>query len=425
MRDKLTVIIVIILLVSGLTIGYHEFKKGSNTKEDTDKTYDDLNMNEVKYNPTEDNLNKVVEGNNEFAFNLYHKLNSSKNLFYSPWSISSALAMTYEGARDQTAEEMKNVFGFPDDNSQLRKSYGYLHDKYNTNNTDYEISTANSAWMDDDFPILKEYKFILMNYYFSNVTNVDFRNNPSKACDMINSWVSNHTNGKIDNIVSESDITSYTRFVLGNAIYFKGKWAKPFNENDTQENTFYTDQNKEVTVPFMRQKGEFNYTSTDNFKILKKNYIGNETSMFFILPTEKSLDQTRDLITEENLQRWRKDLQPKSMSLVSIPKFNFSSSYKLNNQLCDLGMPTAFSRGADFSGIDGSNSLFIRFVKHKAFIDVDEKGSEAAAATIVGMERTAIDERPSFIANHPFMFIIQDDITGNILFMGRVNDPTA
>ncbi len=425
MRDKLTVIIVIFLLVSGLTIGYHEFKKGSNTKEDTDKTYDDLNMDEVKYNPTEDNLNKVIKGNNEFAFDLYHELNSNKNLFYSPWSISSALAMTYEGARNQTAEEMKKVFGFPDDKSQLRKSYGYLHDIYNTNNTNYEMSTANSAWMDDDFPILKEYKFILMNYYFSNVTNVDFRNNPSKACDMINNWVSNNTKGKIDNIVSESDITSYTRFVLGNAIYFKGRWAKPFNENDTQENTFYTDQNKEVTVPFMRQEGDFNYTSNDNFKILKKNYFGNETSMLFILPTEKSLDQTRNLITEENLQRWREDLQPKSMSLVSIPKFNFSSNYKLNNQLCDLGMPTAFSRGADFSGIDGSKSLFIRFVKHKAFIDVDEKGSEAAAATIVGMERTAIDERPRFIANRPFMFIIQDDITGNILFMGRVNDPTA
>ncbi len=418
MREKLTVLVVTVLLVSGLTASYYLLNIYSRDENDSEE--------EAKYDPTESDLNNLVEGNNEFAFDLYHELDTDENQFYSPWSISSALAMTYEGARGETAEEMKEVFGFPDNRSQMREAYGFMHNRYNTDDMGIEMDTANSAWINEDqeFPILDEYKFVLMDYYFSEVSTVDFINQPAEACEEINNWVYNNTDGKIEEIITVDDIDEWTRLVLVNAINFKGNWAVPFDEDNTQDATFNTNQDEEVTAPFMRQEGTFNYTKNENFEILQKNYEGNETSMLFVLPRKNSIDEVEDMITTENLEEWREDLEPTEMKLVSIPKFNLSTEYDLKEPLKEMGMPTAFTPDADLSGMDGTESLFIQFVNHKTFIEVDEKGTEAAAATAVGVGRESADRRPAFIADRPFLSIIQDDETGNILFMGQVNDPT-
>ena len=418
MREKLKALVVIALLVSGLSVSYYWLNVYSSDGDDSEE--------EAKYNPTESDLNHLVEGNNEFAFDLYHELDTDENQFYSPWSISSALVMTYEGARGETAEEMKEVFGFPDNRSQMREAYGFMHNRYNIEDMGIEMDTANSVWINEDqeFPILDEYKFVLMNYYFSEVSTVDFINQPAEACEEINNWVFNNTDGKIEEIITVDDIDEWTRLVLVNAINFKGNWAFPFDEDNTQDATFNTNQDEEVTAPFMRQEGTFNYTRTEDFEILKKNYEGNETSMLFVLPRENSIDEVEEMITLENMEEWREDLEPTEMKLVSIPKFNLSTEYDLKEPLKEMGMPTAFTRDANLSGMDGTESLFIQFVNHKTFIDVDEKGTKAAAATAVGVGRESADGRPAFIADQPFLSIIQDDETGNILFMGQVNDPT-
>ncbi len=425
MREKIAVFVVIVLLISGISYGLYRVNSGSEKSKDGLDDYENLDLNRGRYNPTSEDLHGVVEGNYRFAFDLYKELNSSENMFYSPWSISSALAMTYEGAGGKTAQEMRDVFDFPENRSRLRESYGFLHDWYNSKNVPYNLSTANAAWVQEDYPVLKEYKNVLIDYYFSNVTNVDFVEEPSKACDMINGWVYNKTNGNIENIITEGDINRYTTMVLGNAIHFKGKWAKPFSENETVNRTFYTKNGEEVQTPFMRQEGEFNYTSTEDFKILQKKYAGDNMSMLFILPKEGDLDDLEGSLTASKLNDWREDLTSTSLKLVSIPKFDMSTSYSLKKPLKDLGMPRAFSSDANFSGIDGTEKLFIQFVKHKAFVEVDEKGTEASAATVVGIGRTSVDDRPSFVADSPFLFVIQDDVTGNVLFMGRMNDPTA
>jgi len=421
MRGKLVTVVVTALLLSGLTL-----YRSDNDSERTGahSGYGNLDMDEVSYDVTESDLNRVVEGNNEFAFDLYHELDPDDNLFFSPWSISSAMAMTYEGSAGVTAQEMEDVFGFTENRSEMRKAYGFLHNRYNTNDTGYEINTANSAWVNEDYPVLEEYKFILINYYFSQVEELDFFTDPSEACDKINQWVSDNTNGTIRDIISEQDINRLTQMVLANAIYFNGKWSNPFNGTETRHVKFYTADEREIGVPFMRQEGIFNYTDDDDFQILKKNYEGNDVSMLFILPKEDNLAEVKGNLTLEKLDEWRDDLEPTSMRMVSIPKFDFETEYNLQETLEDLGTNTLFDGRADLSGIDGAGYLFLDYVKHNAFIEVDEKGTEAAAVTIGGARPIGIDRRPKFHANRPFLFLIQDNETGNILFMGRVNDPS-
>lgn len=428
MREKVAVLAVIFLLIAGLTFGLYRTGDSSYNSDyrppaDFDG-YEDLNMDKVRYNPPSEELESTIDGNNEFAFSLYHNLSSDENLFYSPWSITSALALTYEGARGQTAEEIRDVFGYPENRSNMRKSYGYLHNKYNTNKSSYKINTANSAWIQEEFGVLEEYKFILMNYYFSEVDNVDFAAHPQRACDRINDWIEDNTDGKIKKLITKQDVNSLTKFVLANAIHFNGLWEKPFNETDTYDGTFQT-PGGDVTASFMLQNGTFNYTSTSDLKVLQKKYIGERASMLFVMPKDEDLNDISGSLTYENLERWRGNLTETSMEKVEIPKFNLSAKYDLTETLQSMGMPTAFTGGANFEGIDGRRDLFIQFVKHKAFVEVNEKGTEAAAATVVGVGKTGIGQKPTFIADHPFLFIIQDDETGNILFMGRVNEPST
>lgn len=429
MREKLSAYLIVAILLIGVTgVMYQVSITGDDDGGGGEYTGGDypIDTSKVSYDPQEKSVDHVVDGNNEFSFDLYHKLDGGENLFYSPWSISTALAMTYEGARNDTREEIGEVFGYPGNASELRKAYGYLHDGYNKNGSGYNMSTANSLWVQEDFPIEDDYKWLLLNYYFARAENMDFVNDPEGSCDKINSWVKNYTNGKIEELVSPGMVDEMTRLILVNAIYFKGLWENPLSVKDTENGTFHTSSGDDVTVPMMYQEGDFNYTETEEFQILQKKYVGNDTSMLFLLPKDGGLSSVEDSLTYENLKRWRSDIEQTDLQYIKIPKFNMSTDYDLKKTLIDMGMPTAFdSQKADLDGICESRQLFIQFVKHKAYVDVNEKGTEAAAATAVGVGETAVDPRPMFVADHPFVFIIQDDVTGNILFMGRVTDPTA
>jgi serpin B len=374
---------------------------------------------------TSEGVASVVYANNRFAFELYLQYNEEEdNIFFSPYSISVALAMTYEGARGQTASEMQSVLHFPEDDIVRRAAFARLYNMYNSNNTDYILSTANALWTQEDYKFLTEYLEIIEQYYMGEATDLDFKGKPEESRETINNWVEERTNDKIKDLIPPGVIDEYTRLVLTNAIYFKGDWAVQFDEEDTREADFKVNAEKTVKAQMMSLCDEsFNYTVTDTAQIIELPYKGNDLSMLILLPKEDSLDSLEACINTENLNMWRSELTETEID-VYMPKFKLETKYALSDTLKDMGMPTAFSESeANFSGMNGKEDLYITSVIHQGFIEVNEKGTEAAAATGVVMGTTSCS--PTFYADHPFMFLIQDNETGNILFMGRVVDPTA
>lgn len=374
---------------------------------------------------TPEGVASVVYANNQFAFELYLKYNDGEdNIFFSPYSISVALAMTYEGALGQTASEMQSVFHFPEEDTARRAAFARLYNMYNRNDTDYILSTANALWTQEDYKFLTEYLDVVEQYYMGEATDLDFVEDPEESRETINNWVEERTNDKIQDLIPPGVIDAYTRLILTNAIYFKGDWAVQFDEKDTQEADFKVNSEKTVKAQMMSLYDEsFNYTVTDTAQIIELPYKGDDLSMLILLPTEDSLDSLEASISAENLNQWRSDLKETEID-VHMPKFKLEKKYTLSDTLKEMGMPTAFSESeADFSGMNGREDLHISSVIHQGFIEVNEKGTEAAAATGVVISTTSIS--PVFNADHPFMFLIQDKETGNILFMGRVVDPTA
>jgi len=376
---------------------------------------------------TQDGVDSVVEANNKFALDFYSNIKEKEegNIFYSPYSISTALAMTYEGARGQTAEEMKSVFYFPEDDIR-RSNFARIYNQLNPANAPYQLSTANSLWAQEDFAFLDEYLNVTETYYGGKVTNLDFKTKYEESRQIINTWVEDQTNDKIKDLFPEGTINSMTRLVLTNAIYFKGNWAKQFDKKMTRDQDFRIGSGENVKVPMMQETdSRFNYAEEEGLKILEMPYEGDNLSMMLLLPED--MESFEESLTLENLSLWRDSLKNQSVK-VFIPKFTINTKYTLNNNLKEMGMPTAFIEptpisGADFSGMNGGRNLFIGIVIHQAYVDVNEEGTEAAAATGVGMITTGMPPpTPIFRADHPFIFIIQDN-EGNILFLGRVNDP--
>ena len=375
-------------------------------------------------NATQEGISSVVSANNQFALDFYSELkDEEENIFFSPYSISVALAMTYEGARGQTAEEMQSVMYFQEDEILRRPAFAWIHNQLNKKDKDYTLNTANALWAQEDYKFLNEYFEIIERYYGGNATNLDFKDELEKSRVTINDWVEEQTNDKIQDLIPKGNINELTRLVLTNAIYFKGNWVKQFDEEKTSKQDFRVNSDKIVKVPMMSMTGEsFNYTHTNELQILEMPYEGEDLSMLILLPWEDSLDSIEASLTLENLTEWRSNLMKREID-IHIPKFRFETKYFMSNMLSEMGMPTAFSPGeADFSGMDGTQDLFIQFVIHQGFVEVNEKGTEAAAATAVGVGLTSAP--PSFRADHPFIFLIQDRETGNILFLGRVVDPT-
>ena len=360
----------------------------------------------------------IVSANNQFAIDFYSQVVSDKqeNVFFSPWSISTAFAIAYEGARGSTADEMSDAFGFVKDDDERRNSFAAIHEDLNQKNAKYKLNIANALWLAPDFEPFPEYVNTAKTYYDSEVASVNLIGN---GVDIINDWVKTKTEGKIEELLLPGSLTVNTRMVITNAIYFNGTWVMPFDDRYTSEQDFVINSQKTVKAPLMSQDSFFNYTDAENLQILELPYEGDRLSMLILLPKKmdgiKSLEES---LSAQKISQWNDDLFERRLQ-VQIPKFVMETDYDLIPGLREMGINDAFGP-ADFSGISNSGLYIVKAI-HKAFVDVNEKGTEAAAATGIVMDESA---PPSFRADHPFVFIIQDKETGNILFIGKVVDPT-
>lgn len=388
--------------------------------------------------PPSDSGNNVVEANNRFAFDLYSQLANDpeyagSNLFFSPFSISSALAVTYEGARGSTSDEIRSVFHYPENTSLLRQGYSHIIADINSHNARYTLLTANALWAEKTYPFLPGYITTARTYYSANTTNLDFINDSDASRTIINRWVEEKTRNTIKDLVPAGSITPMTRLVITDAVYFKGTWVRQFDKNKTREADFRLSSGKSVPVPMMERTDEdavYPYAETDTIQLLEMPYEhGNVTklSMLILLPKNDDLAAAEKYLDPHNLS----ELQSSSSSrhvMVYFPKCTFETKYTLRQTLAEMGMPTAFG-DADFSGMDGTRYLYIQEIIHQAYVDVNEEGTEAAAATAVVLwgkgAAPAEGPVPVFRADHPFIFLIQDNTSGNILFMGRVENPNG
>ena len=375
---------------------------------------------------TLEGVSTVVSANNQFALDLYSQFKEEfkdENIFFSPYSISVALTMTYEGARGQTAEEMQSVLHIPENASLRRPNFAKIINEINKENKKYRLHTANALWPRIDFQLLEEYQNTIERYYGGKVTRLDYARDPEGSRQTINSWVEDKTEDKIKDLIPPGILNPDTVLVLTNAIYFKGTWVLQFDPKDTIDEDFTTSAGQIVKVPMMRLTGkdaEFNYAETDEIQILEMPYEGEDLSMLIILPKENNLEDIEESLTPEKLSEWKNMLKKQRVDIY-IPKFKLETKYSMKDTLTKMGMPTAFTPAADFSGINGQGGIWIDKVIHQAFVEVNEEGTEAAASTAANMITAA---QPVFRADHPFIFIIQQKDTGNILFLGRFTDPT-
>lgn len=373
----------------------------------------------------------VVEGNNAFALDLFRELkNNGGNIFFSPYSISTALAMTYAGARGNTAKQMADVLHFTLDPQELHPAFAGVETGLNAvqGKGNIRLSVANALWPMKGYPFRGQYLALVKKHYGVTITPLDYQRAVEAARKTINRWVEEKTQNKIENLIRPGVLNALTRLVLTNAIYFKGDWASRFKEELTKDDKFFLPSGKTVRAPMMNQEHKFGYAEFQSLQVLELPYIGNDLSMLVFLPKKKDgLGQLEKQLTVDKLKRWTAALGQRKVK-VFLPKFKMTSQFRLDETLADMGMGDAFdSSRADFSGMDGRpNWLFIGAVIHKAFVDVNEEGTEAAAATAVVMriKMAAPVPVPTFRADHPFLFLIRENATGSILFLGRVVDPT-
>lgn len=364
----------------------------------------------------------VVKGNTEFALDLYAKVRAKDgNLFLSPYSISTALGMTYAGAKGDTASQMQKALHFPSAADQLNPAFRALIDQTKPSKG-YQLSVANALWCQLNTNFLDTYLSTAEKDYHAALKALDF-GKTEEARQTINTWVEKQTQDKIKELFKPGVLTPDTKLVLTNAIYFKGDWATKFKKDATKEEPFTAGSGK-LTVPMMHQKETFGYLDDPAFQALEMPYVGKELSMVVFLP--KKADGLADFeqsLTASKLDGYLGKLREQEV-IVSFPRFKMTSEFKLNDELKSLGMSDAFNEAAaDFSGITGKKNLFISAVVHKAFVEVNEEGTEAAAATGVVIRPTSVRLDNIFKADHPFFFVIRDKRNGSILFMGRLAAP--
>lgn len=365
----------------------------------------------------------VVKANNQFAIDLYSNINGNGNVFFSPFSIFDALSMTYAGARNETEEQMAKVLHITLPQGSFHRAFSKIIEemKYSVQKNEYTLKIANALWGQKGFHFLNSFLSLVKNRYDGNVFSVNFSNGMETA-QKINDWVDNQTNGKIKKIIGK--INPLTRLILTNAVYFKGEWSSGFATATTEPSTFYVNPKQEVKVSMMYQEGKFSYMENSALQALEMPYKGGNLSMVVLLPKNKyGIDEVEKALSVSNLKRWLSGMKEQKVK-VYFPKFELKTSYDLKNTLTSMGMSNAFSN-ADFSGMDGAKDLCISKVIQKAYVEVNEKGTEAAAVTAVVAVLTCSPnyhppEIPIFRADHPFVFFIIDKPTGAILFMGKI-----
>jgi len=373
---------------------------------------------------TASSVEATVEACNGFAFDLYGRYSAGDgNILFSPYSISTALSMTYESARGETAEEMEAVFGFLEDPSERLPSVAGIYNTLNEEGREYALHTVNALWVQQGYPVQEDYVDAIVSYYGGDVNALDFVAEPDESRVTINEWVEERTNDRIKDLFPSGSIDADVRLVLTNAIYFKGDWLYMFDEEATNEEEFHVTPTTSVEVDMMSLRDDFNYAETDELQLLELPYTGEDVSMLILLPKRSYMGDVEAQLSAERLGEWV-DMMEGATVNVYLPRFTFETKYFMMEDLAEMGMPTAFTDAADFSGMTGNRELFIDKVIHQAFIEVNEEGTEAAAATGVSMKLSAAMPGEVFRADHPFIFLIRDMDTGVILFMGRVTDPS-
>jgi serine protease inhibitor len=384
------------------------------------------------HNPMKDSaaISAIAEANNEFALSLYKKTgDEEKNIVFSPYSISSALAVTYAGARGNTAKEMAEVLWFPKDQSSFHPGYKAFTDSILLSGKEKgtELRIANALWVQQDYKLRQDFIELAASCYNAKAENVNFKmpEELEKTRQKINKWVEDATNNRIRNLLQQGVLKELTRLVITNAIWFNGNWVKPFDTSATYSSIFNINSAKSINTEFMHQKTDAGYYEDDEIQALEFPYKGGKKSMLIILPKEtEGWRLIGRILTTDRLKIISQGLKIQEVD-IAIPKFKYESQFSLKETLIQMGMEEPFSNSADFSGMTDANDLKIDEVIHKAFIEVNETGTEAAAATAVIMIlKSALNERTvRFNANHPFIYFITDKTTGGIIFMGRLVNP--
>ncbi len=375
-----------------------------------------------------------VDGNSAFAFDLYQVLKEkSDNLFYSPHSISLALTMTYAGARGETERQMADTLHFI-------LSQDHLHPAFNGLDIDlasrgegaedkdgegFRLNIVNAIWGQEGVRFLSEFLDVLAENYGAGLRLLDFASALEESRVTINDWVSEQTEGRIEDLIPQGALDPATVLVLTNAIYFNAAWAEPFQERMTEDGAFHLLDGSKVTVPMMRQTKSFGYIKGEGYQAVELPYDGRELSMVILLPEAGEFESFESALDAGRVDGIVNGLVHRQVALT-MPKFEFESGFSLKKTLAAMGMPDAFTGAADFSGMTGDHDLFISEVLHKAFVSVGEAGTKAAAATAVVKAKLGMPEEPVEVAvDRPFIFLIRDVETGAILFVGRVVDPSV
>jgi serpin B len=388
----------------------------------------------------ENDLSALVAGNSAFAGDLYGALSGDGgNIFYSPYSISAALAMAYGGARGVTETQMASTLHYTLPQERLHQAFNALDQQLagrgagakGQDGKPFRLKVSNSLWGQTGYRFLPGYLDLLAANYGAGLRLTDFKNAREPSRVAINGWVKEQTEEKIPELLAPGVVDETTRLILVNAVYFNGGWKYPFAKESTRPLPFNLLEGRQADVPMMRQTRSLAYTRGQGYQAVELPYDGSELSMVVLLPDQGNFQQFQTSLTAESIQQALQGLQPRQVALT-MPKFRYESSFSLAKTLSTMGMPDAMMPGvADFSGISekGEDSLFIQDVIHKAIVAVDENGTEAAAATGVVMSTTAapmpVPEVVTLTVDRPFVFLIRDLKTGTLLFVGRVLNPAA
>jgi serpin B len=446
-------------LVGGLLAGCTGSSPALETEAGTaGTTTDTRTADETTTDAPETPTERVVTGNANFAFDLLDRLSETspnENLFCSPYSVSVALAMTYAGARGETRREMRETLHFPAEG--VHRGFRRLQDHFSqyeapattgrevteTTESDapettekyrepepFRLAGANALWGQSGFPFAESFLGTLERNYGAGLRELDFESNPERARRTINEWVADQTRGKITDLLSPSVIDAMTRLVLTNAVYFRANWEREFREEATADETFTTLSGAEQTVPMMSQSETFRYASVEGHQLVALPYAGGDASMVVLLPEAGAFEAFQRSLSAERLRELLGAMESRQ-GTVKLPRFGYRSKFDLSETLAEMGMTSAFGSEANLTGMardDAGEALSIDEVVHQSYVSVDEQGTEAAAATavVVAESATTVSEDPfEMTADRPFLFLIRDDETGTVLFLGRVTDAGA
>jgi serpin B len=373
----------------------------------------------------------LTQGNTRFALELYQQIRDEGggNVFFSPYSISTALGLTYVGARGETASEMARVMHFDLPTETLARAFADLANRFEAVQAkkQVQLAVANSLWPQQGSRLRPEFLDLCQRQFHARVCLLDYVKAREAARQAINGWVEKKTQDKIKALLQPDDLTALTRLVLCNAIYFKGDWAKQFDPKATRPAPFFLAPGRSVDVSLMHQKARVKALTRDGFHVVELPYAGGDLSMIVLLPEAvDGLPRLEQQLRAETLREWldQMDRSPAREAQIYLPRFKANFRVDLGRALEAMGMRLAFTSDADFSGIDRTNRLCISKVIHQAFVDVNEQGTEAAAATAVIADRAPAPPALVFRADHPFLFLIREKLTGSFLFAGRIADPS-